>query len=146
MTAASTDDPLDADGPAAPPRTNGELVFTAPWQSRLFGATMQLRESGRLDWERFRQGLIGQIGRHESALADDPERTDEDYDYWGCWQLALEGLLAEIGVVDDGELATRSAELAARPAGHDHDHSHDHGDHSHDQDHDHGDHHGHDHH
>ena len=36
-------DPLDTEGPAAPPRANGELVFTAPWQSRIFGTTMHLR-------------------------------------------------------------------------------------------------------
>lgn len=116
----STNDPLDSEGPAAPPRANGELVFTEPWQSRLFGATMQLRETGRLDWDRFRDGLIDQIGRHETALADDPDRTSDDYDYWGCWQLALEDLLAEIDLVPAGELAARSEELAARPAGHDH--------------------------
>ena len=117
---ASTDDPLDTEGPAAPPRANGELVFTAPWQSRLFGATMQLRETGRLDWDRFRQGLIEQIGRHQHALRADPDRGDDDYDYWGCWQHALEDLLAEAGLVGAGELTARSEELAARPADHEH--------------------------
>lgn len=140
MTArtANADDPLDAEGPAAPPRANGELVFTAPWQSRLFGTTMQLRESERIDWERFRQGLIGEIAAHEDALAADPDRSEEDYDYWGCWQRALESLLDEVGLVDGGELAARSEELAARPAGHDHGHDHSH-------DHEHGHTHGHSH-
>ena len=123
--AASTDDPLDADGPAAPPRANGELVFTDPWQSRLFGATMQLRESGRLDWDRFRDGLIDQIGRHEQELAAREPPDPEAYDYWGCWQRALEALLAETGLVGNDELAARSSELASRPGGHDHSH-HDH--------------------
>lgn len=118
------DDPLDTDGPAAPPRANGELVFTAPWQSRLFGTTMRLRESDRIDWERFRQGLIGEIAAHERELTADPDRGDEDYDYWGCWQRALEALLDEIGLIGGGELTARTAELAARPAGHDHDHDH----------------------
>lgn len=126
-----TDDPLDTEGPAAPPRANGELVFTAPWQSRLFGATMRLRESERIDWERFRQGLIAEIASHETELDQDPIRSSDDYDYWGCWQRALESLLDEVGLVDDHELAARTAELAARPAGHDHDH------HSHDHSHDH---------
>jgi len=138
MTArtANADDPLDAEGPAAPPRANGELVFTAPWQSRLFGTTMKLRDSERIDWERFRQGLIGEIAEHEEALAADPGRSEEDYDYWGCWQRALESLLDELGLIGGGELASRSEELAARPAGHDHDHGDGHG-----HDHDHGHHH-----
>ena len=130
---ASIDDPLDTDGPAAPPRANGELVFTAPWQSRLFGATMQLRESGRLDWDRFRDGLIDQIARHEQELAAEQPADPAAYDYWGCWQRALEDLLADIGLVGGEELAARSTELAARPDGHDHDHHHDHG-HHHDHD------------
>ena len=37
---------LDSDGPAAPPRRNGELAFEAPWESRLFGVTMALVRSG----------------------------------------------------------------------------------------------------
>ncbi len=117
-------DPLDDEGPAAPPRANGELVFAEPWQSRLFGTTMQLRESGRLDWERFRHGLITQIDRHQRRLADGGEPEVTAYDYWGCWQRALEELLAATGVVSAADLAARSAELAARPADHDHDHVH----------------------
>lgn len=115
-------DVLDADGPAAPPRANGELVFADPWQSRLFGTTMQLRESGRLDWERFRHGLIAEIDRHQRALADDAEPDVAAYDYWGCWQRALENLLATTGLVPAEDLAARSAELTNRPASHDHPH------------------------
>jgi nitrile hydratase accessory protein len=130
---SDVEDPLDEEGPAAPPRANGELVFTEPWQSRLFGTTMRLHETGRIEWERFRQGLIEQIARHEDELEADPARTTEDYDYWGCWQHALEQLLDEVGLVGATELSSHAAELASRPAGHDHDHDHDH-------------HHGHDHH
>jgi len=52
---------LDPDGPAAPPRRNGELVFEAPWQSRLFGLTMTLHRAGFFDWEEFRRLLIDEI-------------------------------------------------------------------------------------
>ena len=40
--------PLDAEGPAAPPRSNGELVFEAPWEARLFGVTMIEKGVSRL--------------------------------------------------------------------------------------------------
>ena len=53
---------LDQDGPAAPPRTNGELVFESPWESRVFGLTMSLYEAGLFDWEEFRSLLIAEIG------------------------------------------------------------------------------------
>lgn len=133
-------DPLDDDGPAAPPRANGELVFTEPWQSRLFATTMRLWQVGHIDWEEFRQGLITQIAAHEPTLA-----SADDYDYWGCWQRALESLLATQESVSISELAATSQEMAARPAGHDHDHGDGH-DHHHSHDHDHDHHHGHDHH
>lgn len=110
-------DPLDADGPAAPPRANGELVFTAPWQSRLFATTMRLRDGGLIEWERFRQGLIREIAAHERSLAQ--AAGDDGYDYWGCWQQALETLLAELGIVSAGDLDAASAAVAARPPDHD---------------------------
>ena len=58
---------LDQDGPAAPPRTNGELVFESPWESRLFGLTMSLHEAGLFDWEEFRSLLIEAIGIWDAA-------------------------------------------------------------------------------
>ena len=54
---------LDVTGVAAPPRLNGELVFEAPWERRLFGLTMALVERGAIDYESFRQNLIAEIGR-----------------------------------------------------------------------------------
>ena len=103
-------------GEAAPPRDNGELVFTAPWQSRLFATTMALRERELLAWEPFRQALIDHIADHTASLP-----TPEAYDYWGCWQSALEERLAATGLVKTAVIDERSAQLAARPAGHDHD-------------------------
>lgn len=128
MTAASnTADPTDIDGPAAPPRANGELVFSAPWQSRMFATTMRLHQSGRIEWETFRQGLIAQIGLHEAAIGVD---TDA-FDYWGCWQRALEELLNAEELVTAGDLSSLADDLANRPPGHDHGHDHDHAGHDH---------------
>lgn len=101
------------DTPVAPPRDNGELVFTESWQPRLFATTMALRERGLLEWERFRQGLISQIAEHEADLTD-----NDQYDYWGCWQRALEALLSELDLVATDELAATSRQLAERPPDH----------------------------
>jgi len=73
---------LDIDGPASPPRSNGELVFDAPWQARVFGLTaavVETRFGG--DREPFRQQLI-------AAIAADPQRP-----YWDSWVAALEQLV-----------------------------------------------------
>ena len=46
---------LDVDGPAAPPRSNGELVFAAPWQARAFGICVAVLEREGLGWDDFRE-------------------------------------------------------------------------------------------
>lgn len=108
------DDPLDATGPGAPPRQNGELVFAAPWESRLFGLTMALHQAGAFGWEEFRVELIAAIGEWERSADRGPWR------YYERWQLALERLLAAKRLCTPAEVAGRTAALAARPAGHDH--------------------------
>ena len=66
MTAASGPSPatsLPVDGKAAPPRTNGELVFAAPWESRVFGMTMALIEGGAIAWPEFQTELVAEARR-----------------------------------------------------------------------------------
>lgn len=125
MTAPGAADPgylLDTAGPAAPPRDNGELVFGAPWESRAFGVALALHDAGRIDWEDFRQALIGQIAAWEAA-----HPAGEGWSYYECWLRALEQVVSGDGLVAAGDLGARVAALAARPAGHDHEHDGPHG-------------------
>ena len=115
---------LDIEGPAAPPRSNGELVFAEPWEGRAFGLAMTLNARGVFDWEDFRQRLIATIAEAER----DPD-PDEAFSYYRCWLGALEQVLDDKGLVTAEELLDRAKELDARPAGHDH--GHDHGDDGH---------------
>lgn len=117
---------LDIEGPAAPPRSNGELVFAEPWESRAFGLAMSLSAGGVFEWEDFRQQLIAAVAEAERDA--DP---DEPFSYYRCWLLALERVLDAGGVVSTEQLWARAKELDARPSGHDHDHDHEHG-HGHD--------------
>lgn len=112
---------LDLDGPAAPPRRNGELAFAEPWESRAFGLAVALDAAGVIVWESFRQQLMATIGAWEHSHDAD----DESWSYWRCWQDALEQLLLDDGVLGADEVDERSEQLAARAPGHDHDH-HDH--------------------
>ena len=125
---------LDEDGAAAPPRENGELAFSAPWESRLFGLTMTLVEAGRLDWEAFRQRLIARIAAWEERAGG------ESWDYWQRWREAFEDSLEAAELVAVPEIDGLARQLAARPHGHDHhhDHDHDHDHHHHDHSHEHG--------
>ena len=110
---------LPESGPAAPPRANGELVFREPWESRAFGIAVSLHEQGLFAWDEFRQRLIEEIAAWERAHPA-AETEAEGYRYYERWLAALERLLADKGLCAGEQLATRAAELAARPAGHDH--------------------------
>jgi nitrile hydratase accessory protein len=114
------------DGLAAPPRSNGELVFAEPWQGRAFGMAMALTQAGVIDWEDFRQELITQIAGWEAAAA-----PDERFNYYSCWLAALEQVLVTRDLVAAGAVRDLAASIAARPADWDHDHEHGHADHDH---------------
>ncbi len=107
---------LAVDGPAAPPRSNGELVFDAPWQTRAFGLAAALSEQGHLSWSEFQQALIERVRRADES-GDDTGRPET---YWCCWLDALGQLTGRGRLVDPADWSARSDELAARPAGHDH--------------------------
>lgn len=104
-------------GRGAPPQANGEPVFATPTEARLFGMAHGLVQAGVFDWDGFRDALIAAIARAEADA-----RASPAFDYYACFAAALEHLLARAGHVTAHELATRSAALAARPAGHDHVH------------------------
>jgi nitrile hydratase accessory protein len=107
---------LDIDGPGAPPRQNGELVFAEPWESRAFGLALALEATGAFEWETFRQELIATIARWEESGSGEP------WSYYRCWMAALERVMVDAGLIDQHDVLDRAAELAGRPAGHDHDH------------------------
>ena len=74
---------VDIEGPAAPPRSNGELVFAAPWQARAFGICVAVLEREGLGWDAFRPHLV-------AAIEDDPDR-----DYYDSFGLALDAVLRQ---------------------------------------------------
>ena len=106
---------LDTEGPAAPPRPNGELLFEAPWEARVFGITMSLYEAGLFEWEEFRQLLINEIKSWETS-----RHPEEKWNYYECWAAAFERLLASKELCAAGELRKRVEAFEARPHGHDH--------------------------
>ena len=77
---------IPADGPGAPPRLNGELVFEAPWHGRAFGICVALLEREGLGWDAFRPHLVAAIERHPEAS------------YYDCFAEALEAFSAERGL------------------------------------------------
>ncbi|MGW3691446.1 nitrile hydratase accessory protein [Streptomyces sp. NPDC005125] len=111
--------PLDIEGPAAPPRANGELVFAEPWESRAFGMAVTLYEAGVFTWPQFQAALIARIARWEAAPTEGAH-----WNYYQHWLGALEDVLAGGGAVAVDEVTTRARTLAQRPTGNDHGHQH----------------------
>lgn len=89
----------------AVPRKNGELVFTAPWEGRVFGMAVALSDNETYSWDDFRDRLVLEIAAAE-------EHSD-DSGYYERWLASFERLLLETGIVTPDELDTRTAEYAA---------------------------------
>ena len=105
------------DAPASPPRSNGELVFAEPWESRAFGVAVALHDAGVVDFEAFRTRLIGEIGHWEASHGPD----DGGHRYYERWLTALERTLLAERVVDRASLEA-AREAIARDWDHDHRH------------------------
>ncbi|MGI8753102.1 MAG: nitrile hydratase accessory protein [Acidimicrobiales bacterium] len=108
---------LDIGGTAAPPRSNGELVFSEPWESRIFGVTLSIHQAGYFEWPAFQAELISSIARWEDA-----REGGTHFGYYDCWLQAFESLLDRLNLVGPSQLGARIAEHRERPAGHDHAH------------------------
>lgn len=111
-----SDPTTELDAPYQPPMANGEVLFDAPWQGRVFGMAVALHEQGVFTWQQFQQTLIEVIGEWDRG----PQQGE--YQYYEHFQQALQRLLARLDVLDPGALITRTAEYAAREHGHDHHH------------------------
>ena len=74
----------------AVPRKNGELVFEAPWEGRVFGMAVALNDDASYAWDDFRDRLVAEI-----AAA---EEHGDDSGYYERWLASFERLLLETGV------------------------------------------------
>jgi nitrile hydratase accessory protein len=84
------------------PRSNGELVFDAPWQSRAFGMAVSLSQAGLFRWDDFRAQLARAIKQKGQDGVDD---------YYLRWLDALEASLAGNERFDTAALHIREEEF-----------------------------------
>lgn len=110
----------DRDSAVALPRSNGELVFDAPWQGRLFGLVVHLCQAGAFEWDEFKTHLIAAI---EASGIDE---TCDPAVYYRQFGAAFCRLAAEKRFFDADALDVRTLVEAQRLAHDDHDHDHDH--------------------
>ena len=91
----------DMQGELALPRSNGELVFAAPWEGRAFGIAVALNEGGAYEWGEFQ-------GRLAEEIASAP-RDEDASPYYERWLASLERLLLDQGMVTREDLDARTA-------------------------------------
>jgi nitrile hydratase accessory protein len=108
-------DDMELEDRLAPPMANGDLLFEAPWQGRVFGIARVLCEQGYYHWDDFRQALIDKISRW-----DESHREHDPYTYYDHFLAALTDLLSDKNLCDLSELMDRDQQFQTRPHGHDH--------------------------
>ena len=106
---------MSLEGQASPPMANGEVIFEAPWQGRVFGMARLMCEQGYYEWDDFRECLIQRIASHSDAST---------YQYFDHFLGALTDLLEQKCILTASELDVLATALAQRPHGHDHHHDH----------------------
>ena len=102
-----------------PPMANGEVIFEAPWQSRIFGMAVALSEQGMFAWSDFQASLIEAVAEWENANPD-----GADYPYFEVFQTALLNLLVVGGSLSEADVDIAARQIADLPHGHDHQHHH----------------------
>lgn len=103
------------------PRSNGELVFDAPWQGRIFGLVVHLCEAGLFEWDDFKAHLIAEIGE-----SGEDEVTCDPAVYYRQFSAAFIALMGERGLLDVETLEERTIAELQRQTHEDHDHPHPH--------------------
>ena len=84
--------PRDEDGP----------VFKEPWEAEAFAMTLNLHAQGHFTWPEWAQRLGAEISAARDA--GDADRGDT---YYLHWLKALEGLVAEKGLLTTDDLSKR---------------------------------------
>ncbi len=90
------------------PRDDGGPVFRAPWEAQAFAMAVKLHEAGVFTWREWAGRLAAEIER--ARARGDPDLGTTYYEHWLA---ALEGLVAERGLVKADELRHRKAEWEA---------------------------------
>jgi nitrile hydratase accessory protein len=98
--AAPTLPPLEDE--IAPPRSNGEPVFDAPWESRAFGMVVSLHQRGAFEWDEFRDLLIDEVARSE---------RQGGRPYYESWLAAFQRLAIDKDLLTADEFASRQREF-----------------------------------
>jgi len=96
--------PSDTQAPALPgqPRDREGPVFREPWEAQAFALAVDLSQGGCFTWREWARRLGAEIKAAQAA--GDPDLGDT---YYHHWLAALERLVAEKGLLRDGDIQAR---------------------------------------
>lgn len=105
--------------PDSPPRLQGKLFFSRPWEREVFGLALSLSKAGHFEWEDFRQHLIASIAEWEQAEAAKPQEAvscagQPRWDYYERFLIALTRTLRSSVVLTPEEITAIEALLPVR--------------------------------
>jgi nitrile hydratase accessory protein len=96
--------------PDSPPRLQGKLLFSRPWEREVFGLALSLSKAGHFEWEDFRQHLIVSIADWENTeVAEAPSSPSCEgqprWNYYERFLIALTRTLRSSAVLAPDEIA-----------------------------------------
>jgi len=93
-------------GATALPRKNGELIFSEPWEGRVFAMAIALHGEGAFPWDEFRHRLMAEVNSADC-------NSDPAPDYYELWLTAFEQLLLKKGIMTREGFERRKVEFAS---------------------------------
>jgi nitrile hydratase accessory protein len=89
---------LPEETPALPLGEDGEPVFAAPWEARVFALTVEAHSAGLFTWSEWTQALGAELAQGGDGRREPPG-------YYDRWLAAFEKLLTAKGVAVAGQLS-----------------------------------------
>lgn len=76
-----------------------EPAFSEPWHAQVFAITVALNEAGHFEWSAWAEQFGATLKAHGLT-----KELDGGEDYFNAWLETLEGVLAETGMAEIGDL------------------------------------------
>jgi nitrile hydratase accessory protein len=94
--------------PATP---EGEPIFKAPWQARIFALMISIVKDQYIPWTSFQSRLVIELDR--SKMQKQAEASLVESNYFSCWLEAAERTLVEEGFIVGGDIEKQLNEIKA---------------------------------
>jgi nitrile hydratase accessory protein len=88
---------------------SGAPTFREPWQAKAFAIVVLLHRQGRFEWDEWVQVLSGEITACPQQPSEDPDAA-----YHRQFLVALERIVAALGIANTGDQLRRKDGMARR--------------------------------